>query len=94
MPVRARTGGLDRPGRFERLSLPSSTGGFGESRSAICASLVAHDAFAGSRSARSLRYEYGNSWVVIIARGALCFHVLSQPVVRQQMPQFTAGFPR
>jgi len=65
MPVQARTGGLDRLGRFERLPLPSSTGGFGESRSAICASLVAHDAFAGSRSARSLRYEYGNSWVVI-----------------------------
>ena len=29
------------------------------------------DPFQGSPSARSLQYEYGNSWVMIIARGAL-----------------------
>jgi len=71
IPVWPAAGGIDRSEGFRTAPPAPSPGGFGESRSAICAALAARDPFQGSPSARSLQYEYGNSWVMIIARGAL-----------------------
>jgi len=71
IPVWPAAGGIDRSEGFRTAPPAPSPGGLGESRSAICAALAARDPFQGSPSARSLQYEYGNSWVIIIAGGAL-----------------------